>query len=143
MFKLVCLSILKFIKCYFEQITHKKRLPIGSLFLLYYYLNGYAIINTGCSSIALNVFKNSAPITPSITLWSHDKVTFIVCPTTICPFLTTGFSTIAPTERIAEFGALIIDVTLACDHRTVDGATGAAFLKTFRSFIENPVTMLA
>ena len=34
-------------------------------------------------------------------------------------------------------------VTLACDHRTVDGATGAQFLQTLKQFIENPVTMLA
>ena len=34
-------------------------------------------------------------------------------------------------------------VTLACDHRTVDGATGAAFLQTLKQYIENPVTMLA
>ncbi|MGG5575787.1 pyruvate dehydrogenase complex dihydrolipoamide acetyltransferase [Myroides sp. C15-4] len=34
-------------------------------------------------------------------------------------------------------------VTLACDHRTVDGATGAQFLQTLKSYIENPVTMLA
>jgi pyruvate dehydrogenase E2 component (dihydrolipoamide acetyltransferase) len=34
-------------------------------------------------------------------------------------------------------------LTLACDHRTVDGATGAAFLQTLKTFIENPVTMLA
>ncbi|MCL5245009.1 2-oxo acid dehydrogenase subunit E2 [Cellulophaga sp. 20_2_10] len=34
-------------------------------------------------------------------------------------------------------------LTLACDHRTVDGAVGAQFLQTLRSFIENPVTMLA
>jgi pyruvate dehydrogenase E2 component (dihydrolipoamide acetyltransferase) len=34
-------------------------------------------------------------------------------------------------------------VTLACDHRTVDGATGAQFLQTLRTFLENPVTMLA
>ena len=33
-------------------------------------------------------------------------------------------------------------LTLACDHRTVDGATGAAFLQTLKGFIENPVTML-
>lgn len=33
-------------------------------------------------------------------------------------------------------------LTLACDHRTVDGATGAAFLQTLKTFIENPVTML-
>lgn len=34
-------------------------------------------------------------------------------------------------------------LTLACDHRTVDGAAGAAFLQTLRYFVENPVTMLA
>ena len=34
-------------------------------------------------------------------------------------------------------------VTLACDHRTVDGATGAQFLQTLKTFLENPVTMLA
>ena len=34
-------------------------------------------------------------------------------------------------------------VTLACDHRTVDGASGAQFLQTLRQFLENPVTMLA
>lgn len=34
-------------------------------------------------------------------------------------------------------------LTLACDHRTVDGATGAAFLQTLRTYIENPVTMLS
>ncbi|WP_042249602.1 pyruvate dehydrogenase complex dihydrolipoamide acetyltransferase [Jejuia pallidilutea] len=33
-------------------------------------------------------------------------------------------------------------LTLACDHRTVDGATGAEFLQTLRGYIENPVTML-
>lgn len=34
-------------------------------------------------------------------------------------------------------------VTLACDHRTVDGATGAQFLQTLKLYVENPVTMLA
>ena len=35
-----------------------------------------------------------------------------------------------------------IKLTLACDHRTVDGATGAQFLKTLKGYVENPVTML-
>ena len=34
-------------------------------------------------------------------------------------------------------------VTLTCDHRTIDGATGAQFLQTLKQYIENPVTMLA
>ena len=36
-----------------------------------------------------------------------------------------------------------MNLTLACDHRTVDGATGAAFLQTLKTYLENPVTMLA
>jgi len=33
-------------------------------------------------------------------------------------------------------------LTMACDHRTVDGATGSQFLQTLKGYIENPVTML-
>ncbi len=36
----------------------------------------------------------------------------------------------------------VMNVTLSCDHRVVDGASGAAFLNTFKAFLENPVTML-
>ena len=34
-------------------------------------------------------------------------------------------------------------LNLACDHRTIDGAAGAAFLQTLKTYLENPVTMLA
>jgi len=37
----------------------------------------------------------------------------------------------------------IMKITLACDHRTIDGAVGAAFLNTVKQYLENPVTMLA
>ena len=62
----------------------------------------------------------------------------------------------APNSAILSVGAIVekpvvrngviaigntMTVTLACDHRTVDGATGAQFLQTVRQFIENPVTM--
>ncbi len=36
----------------------------------------------------------------------------------------------------------VMKVTLSCDHRSVDGAVGAAFLQTVKKFIENPVGML-
>lgn len=35
----------------------------------------------------------------------------------------------------------VMTVTLACDHRTVDGATGSAYLQTLKQYIENPITM--
>ena len=37
----------------------------------------------------------------------------------------------------------VMKVTLACDHRTVDGATGSQYLTTLKTYLENPVTMLA
>ena len=38
--------------------------------------------------------------------------------------------------------AHVMKVTLSCDHRSVDGAVGAAFLQTLKKYLENPVTML-
>jgi pyruvate dehydrogenase E2 component (dihydrolipoamide acetyltransferase) len=46
-------------------------------------------------------------------------------------------------KKEAGFGvANVMKVTLSCDHRSVDGAVGAAFLQTVKKFLENPVTML-
>ena len=38
--------------------------------------------------------------------------------------------------------ATVMTVTLTCDHRVVDGATGAKWLQAFKTFIEDPMTML-
>ncbi len=37
--------------------------------------------------------------------------------------------------------ATIMEVTLSCDHRVVDGAIGATFLKAFKSYVESPILM--
>jgi pyruvate dehydrogenase E2 component (dihydrolipoamide acetyltransferase) len=36
----------------------------------------------------------------------------------------------------------VMKVTLACDHRIVDGATGAAYLQTFKEMLETPMFMV-
>ncbi len=50
-------------------------------------------------------------------------------------------------KPVVKNGVIVVGntmkLTLALDHRTVDGASGAQFLQTLRSYIENPVTMLA
>tara|TARA_R110002111_G_scaffold69471_3_gene112446 strand:+ start:3979 stop:5601 length:1623 start_codon:yes stop_codon:yes gene_type:complete len=49
-------------------------------------------------------------------------------------------------KPVVKGGQIVVGNTmklcLACDHRTVDGATGAQFLQTLKGYIENPVTML-
>lgn len=49
-------------------------------------------------------------------------------------------------KPVVKNGQIVVGNTmklsLACDHRTVDGATGAQFLQTLKGYIENPVTLL-
>jgi pyruvate dehydrogenase E2 component (dihydrolipoamide acetyltransferase) len=50
-------------------------------------------------------------------------------------------------KAVVRDGAIVprsmMKLTLACDHRTIDGATGAQFLQTLRMYLEHPVTLLA
>ncbi len=71
-----------------------------------------------------------------------DEFTAIINPPDSC-ILAVGKITPTP---VAENNQVVIrqllKLTLSCDHRTVDGATGAAFLQTLKAHLENPVTML-
>ncbi|HAX16517.1 MAG TPA: pyruvate dehydrogenase, partial [Leeuwenhoekiella sp.] len=50
-------------------------------------------------------------------------------------------------KPVVKDGKIVVGNTMtlsmACDHRTIDGATGAQFLQTLKTYIENPVLMLA
>jgi pyruvate dehydrogenase E2 component (dihydrolipoamide acetyltransferase) len=49
-------------------------------------------------------------------------------------------------KPVVKNGEIVVghtmQLTLACDHRTVDGATGAQFLQTLREYIENPLRLV-
>ena len=49
-------------------------------------------------------------------------------------------------KPVVKNGAIVVGntmkLTLACDHRVVDGATGAQFLQTLKEFVENPIRLL-
>lgn len=72
-----------------------------------------------------------------------DEFTAIINPPDSC-ILAVG--KIAPTP-VVENGQVVVrnllKLTLSCDHRVVDGAVGARFLQTLKTYLENPVTMLA
>jgi pyruvate dehydrogenase E2 component (dihydrolipoamide acetyltransferase) len=50
-------------------------------------------------------------------------------------------------KAVVQDGELVarpmMRVTLSCDHRVIDGATGAQFLQTLKSFLEEPMLMIA
>lgn len=52
----------------------------------------------------------------------------------------------AKPTAVVENGEIVIrnimSVTMSCDHRVIDGATGAKFLQTFKRMLENPILML-
>jgi pyruvate dehydrogenase E2 component (dihydrolipoamide acetyltransferase) len=54
-----------------------------------------------------------------------------------------GAATPIPVVRNGEIVIKnIMNVTMSCDHRAIDGATGAKFLQTFKQMLENPILML-
>ncbi|MDQ3748406.1 MAG: pyruvate dehydrogenase complex dihydrolipoamide acetyltransferase [Acidobacteriota bacterium] len=52
----------------------------------------------------------------------------------------------AAPKAVVRDGEIVIrnlmNVTMSCDHRVIDGATGAKFLQTFKQMLENPILML-
>ena len=54
-----------------------------------------------------------------------------------------GAATPTPVVRDGEITTRnVMNVTMSCDHRVIDGATGAKFLQTFKQMLENPILML-
>jgi len=71
-----------------------------------------------------------------------DEFTAIINPPDSC-ILAVGRIKETVVRKEDGFGVInVMKVTLSCDHRSVDGAVGAAFLQTLKKFMENPVTML-
>ena len=71
-----------------------------------------------------------------------EEFTAIINPPDSC-ILAVGKIKETVVSRNGKFEvANVMKVTLSCDHRSVDGAVGAAFLQTLKKFVENPVTML-
>lgn len=78
----------------------------------------------------------------NLGMFGIEEFTAIVNPPNAC-ILAVGA---IRQEAVVENGEIKVGnrmkVTLSCDHRVVDGATGSEFLQTFRTFIENPITIL-
>ncbi len=78
----------------------------------------------------------------NLGMFGIDQFTAIINPPDACILAVGGISQ----EPVLKNGQIvpgnIMKLTLSCDHRVVDGATGAAFLQTLKGLLEEPVRML-
>lgn len=78
----------------------------------------------------------------NLGMYGIDEFTAIINPPDACILAVGGIKETVIVEKGEMKVANIMKVTLTCDHRVVDGATGAEFLKTLKANIEEPMRML-
>jgi len=78
----------------------------------------------------------------NLGMFGIDEFTAIINPPDACILAVGGIKETVVVKNGAMQVGNIMKVTLSCDHRIVDGATGAAFLQTFKQLLENPVLLL-
>lgn len=78
----------------------------------------------------------------NLGMYGIDDFTAIINPPDACILAVGGIKEMPIVKNGQIVAGNIMKLTLSCDHRVVDGATGAAFLQTLKSLLENPVTML-
>jgi pyruvate dehydrogenase E2 component (dihydrolipoamide acetyltransferase) len=78
----------------------------------------------------------------NLGMFGIDEFTAIINPPDSCILAIGGISQVPVVKNGAIVPGNVMKVTLSCDHRVVDGATGAAFLQTVKSLLEEPLRML-
>jgi len=78
----------------------------------------------------------------NLGMFGIDEFTAIINPPDACILAVGGIAQVPVVKNGAVVPGNIMKVTLSCDHRVVDGATGAAFLQTLKSLLEEPLRML-
>jgi len=78
----------------------------------------------------------------NLGMFGIDEFTAIINPPNACILAVGGIKETAVVKNGQLVPGSVMKVTLSCDHRAVDGAIGAAFLKTLKGLMEDPVRLL-
>ena len=78
----------------------------------------------------------------NLGMFGIESFTAIVNPPDSCILAVGGIKEVPVVKKGQVVPGNVMKVTLSCDHRVVDGASGAAFLQTFKNYMENPISML-
>ena len=90
-----------------------------------------------------NEFSGNTFTISNLGMMDIDEFTAIINPPDSCILAVGKIKEEVYRNAKGEFAVRnIMKLTLSCDHRSVDGSVGAAFLQTLKAYLENPVTML-
>jgi pyruvate dehydrogenase E2 component (dihydrolipoamide acetyltransferase) len=89
-----------------------------------------------------NEMEGSTFTISNLGMFGVDEFTAIINTPNACILAVSGIQQVPVVKNGAVVPGNVMKVTLSCDHRVVDGATGAAFLQTLKSLLEEPVRML-
>ncbi len=78
----------------------------------------------------------------NLGMFGIEEFTAIINPPDACILAVGGISQVPVVKNGAIVPGNVMKVTLSCDHRVVDGATGSAFLQTLKGLLEEPLRML-
>lgn len=78
----------------------------------------------------------------NLGMFGIEEFTAIINPPDSCIMAIGGIKQVPVVKNGHVVPGNVMKITLSCDHRVVDGASGAAFLNTFKEYMENPVTLL-
>ncbi|CAN5336676.1 pyruvate dehydrogenase complex dihydrolipoamide acetyltransferase [soil metagenome] len=93
--------------------------------------------------LSMDEMKGNTFTISNLGMFGIEEFTAIINPPDACILAVGGINKRLVMDDDGELrNESIMKVTLSCDHRVVDGATGAQFLQTFKSLLEDPVRML-
>ena len=92
--------------------------------------------------IAPNEMEGSTFTISNLGMFGIDEFTAIINTPDACILAVGGIQQIPVVKDGQVVPGNVMKLTLSCDHRVVDGASGAAFLNTLKTYLQNPVTML-
>lgn len=78
----------------------------------------------------------------NLGMFGIDEFTAIINPPDACILAIGGIQQVPVVKNGQVVPGNVMKVTLSCDHRVVDGASGAAFLQTLKNLLEEPLRML-
>jgi pyruvate dehydrogenase E2 component (dihydrolipoamide acetyltransferase) len=78
----------------------------------------------------------------NLGMFGMDEFTAIINPPDACILAISSIQQIPVVKNGVIVPGNVMKLTMTCDHRVVDGATGAAFLQTLKGLLEEPLRML-